>query len=62
MNRPAGVDHFLMSPGRIRTPCLALHGPFVNGPYGVWRGAFFLFGKAKRKNGGRNTQVTISER
>jgi hypothetical protein len=25
------------------------------------RGAFFLFGKAKRKNGGRNAQVTMSE-
>ena len=26
------------------------------------RGAFFLFGKAKRKNGGRNTQVMSFER
>ena len=36
---------------RVRRPFLSYTG----------RDAFFLFGKAKRKNGGRNTQKTISE-
>ena len=36
---------------RVRRPFLSYTG----------RGAFFLFGKAKRKNGGRITQVSFSE-
>ena len=52
MRYPREKHKDMKSVDLVRRPFLSYTG----------RGAFFLFGKAKRKNGGRNTQVMSFER
>ena len=51
MRYPREKHKDMKSVDLVRRPFLSYTG----------RDAFFLFGKAKRKNGGRNTQEKISE-